>query len=273
MGEEAEGRDASEAQMILNHKAAIDLLIEEAEDIGFNRYTVLNLHALLSHNLLADSQACGRLRSRPVDIGGTSYHPLGIPQLIEECFQRILDTAAAIRDPFEQAFFAMVHFPYLQPFEDVNKRVSRLAVNIPLFRKNLCPLSFIDVPHRAYMDGLLGVYELNRIELLRDVFCWAYERSCARYLAVRQSPGEPDPFRIKYRMQIADSVRQVVISKMDKKSTTTYLRNRAAEELPPDEGRRFLEVAEIEIMNLHEGNIARFRVRPSEYESWRKVWQ
>ena len=48
----------------------------------------------------------------------------------------------------------MVHLPYLQPFEDVNKRVSRLAANIPFIRHNLCPLSFIDVPQQAYVDGI-----------------------------------------------------------------------------------------------------------------------
>ncbi len=87
-----------------------------------------------------------------------------VPQLIDECFQQFLDTAGAIEDPFEQAFFAMVQLPYLQLFEDVNKRVSRLAANLPLVRNNLCPLSFVDVPECAYIDGLLGVYELNRIE-------------------------------------------------------------------------------------------------------------
>ena len=94
-----------------------------------------------------------------------------MPQLIEECFRQLLDKAALIPDPFEQAFFALVQLPYLQPFLDVNKRVSRLAANLPLIRANLCPLSFVDVPIHAYVDGLLGVYELNRIELLRDVFC------------------------------------------------------------------------------------------------------
>ena len=39
----------------------------------------------------------------------------------------------------------------------------------------------MDVPEKAYVEGMLGVYELNRIELLLDVFAWAYERSCARY--------------------------------------------------------------------------------------------
>ncbi len=149
LGEAAEGKDAREAQMILNHKAAIELLVEQASEVGFNRYTILNLHALLSDNLLADPQACGRLRAIPVAVAGTVYHPLEIPQLIEECFQRILDAAVAIADPFEQTFFAMVHLPYLQPFEDVNKRVSRLAANLPLIRENLSPLSFVDVPESA----------------------------------------------------------------------------------------------------------------------------
>ena len=156
LGEAAEGKDALEAQMILNHKSAIELLVEQAEEVGFKRYTILNLHALLSDNLLSDSQACGRLRTIAVGVGGTVYHPLEVPQLINECFQEVFETAAAISDPFEQAFFAMVHLAYLQAFEDVNKRVSRLAANIPLIRENLCPLSFVDVPERAYIDGVLG---------------------------------------------------------------------------------------------------------------------
>jgi len=84
LGESAEGKDTKEAQMILNHKAAIELLVEQATEIGINRYTILNLHALLSDNLLADPQACGRLRIRPVGIDGTVYHPLEVPQLVEE---------------------------------------------------------------------------------------------------------------------------------------------------------------------------------------------
>ena len=67
-------------------------------------------------------------------------------------------------NPFEQAFFVTLHLPYLQPFEDVDKRVSRLAANIPLIYHNLCPLSFMDVPEDLYINGLLGVYELNRKE-------------------------------------------------------------------------------------------------------------
>jgi Fic family protein len=86
-----------------------------------------------------------------------------------------------------QAFFVMVHIPYLQPFDDVNKRVSRLAANIPFLKQNLAPLSFVDVPEPDYVDGTLGIYELRRVELARDVFAWAYERSCQRYTVVRDA--------------------------------------------------------------------------------------
>jgi len=271
LGESADGKDAKEAQMILNHKAAIEMLVDQAAEMGFNRYTILNLHALLADNLL-DPQACGRLRNVPVRIAKTVYVPLEVPQLIEEFFRQILDTAAGIQDPFEQAFFAMVHLPYLQPFEDVNKRVSRLAANLPLIRRNFCPLSFVDVPERAYVDGILGVYELNRIELLRDVFVWAYERSCARYAAVRQSLGQPDPFRLRHRALIAETVAAVVRDGLDKKAATALIRQRAAENVSIESRARFVEVVETELMSLHDGNIARYRLRPSEYQAWRKTW-
>ena len=273
LGEAAESKNALEAQMILNHKAAIELLVDQADEIGFNRYTILNLHALLADNLLADPQAGGRLRRIPVGIDGTVYHPLEVPQLIEECFEQILDTAAAITDPFEQAFFTLVHLAYLQSFEDVNKRVSRLAANIPLIRGNLCPLSFVDVPEGAYIDGVLVIYELNRVELLRDVFVWAYERSSARYSAVRQSLGEPDPFRLRYRALVAELVAAVVRTGMGKKAATALARQRAAEQVSPADQARFVEVVETEIMSLHEGNIARYRLRPAEYQAWRQGWR
>ena len=272
LGEATQGRDARETQMILNHKAAIELLVEPPEEVGFNRYTVLGLHALLSDNLLSDPQACGRLRSIAVAIGGTVYHPLEVPQLIDECFQQVLDTAAAISDPFEQAFFVMVHLPYLQPFEDVNKRVSRLAANLPLVRHHLCPLSFSDVPQRAYIDGTLGVYELNRVELLRDVFVWAYERSCARYSAVSRSLGEPDAFRLRYRVPVSKTMFEIVSACMDKKAAAGLIRQRATQGVPAGDQARFVEVAETEVMSLHEGNIARYRLGPSQFEKWQEAW-
>lgn len=272
-GDAAEGKGALEAQMILNHKAAIEFLMDCTPDMGFNRYTLLNLHALLSDNLLPDPTASGRLRTVAVGIGQAVFLPLEGPQLIAECFAQVLDTAAAIQDPLEQAFFAMVHLPYLQPFEDVNTRVSRLAANIPLIQHNLCPLSFVDVPPAAYISAMLGVYELNRIELLRDVFAWAYKRSCARYSAVRQSLGEPDPFRLRYRALIFDTVAEVVRAAMNKQRAIAFVARQARQHLPPADQHRFVEVTETELMSLHEGNMARYRLRPSEFEAWRQGWR
>lgn len=272
LGEAAEGKSALEAQMILNHKAAIEFLVDDAEEIDFSRFVILNLHALLADNLLADPTAAGRLRRIPVGIGGTVYLPTAVPQLIEECFDEILRKARAIEDPFEKAFFAMVQLPYLQPFEDVNKRVSRLAANIPLVRGNYCPLSFVDVPETAYVDGILGVYELNRIELLREVFVWAFERSCARFGAVRQSLGEPDPFRLRYRQQIFATVARAVREGLDKKEAANAVRE-AAELLPREERARFIEIVETELLSLHEGNFARYRIRPSEFTAWQATWK
>lgn len=267
-GEDAEGKATEETQMILNHKAAIEMLADQADGIGFNRYTLCNLHALLSDNLLADPSACGRLRTRPVGIGGTVFHPLEVPSQIEERFEQIMEKAEAVKDPFEQALFAMVHLPYLQPFEDVNKRVSRLAANIPLIRHNLCPLSFIDVSQTDYVNGIIGVYELNRVDYLRDVFVWAYRRSCVRYAAVRQSLGEPDPFRLRHRTAIARIVREVVQGNLAKARAAERIAL-AAKEIPEPERSRFIEVVETELRSLHDGNIARYRLRPSEFAAWR----
>jgi hypothetical protein len=272
LGEEAEGKERLEAQMILNHKDAIEFLVGTAEEIGFNRYTILNLHALLANNLLADPDAPGRLRHIGVGIERSVFHPLEVPQLIEECFDQILATASAITDPFEQAFFVMVQIPYLQPFDDVNKRVSRLSANIPLIKGNLSPLSFEGVPRGTYTDAVLGVYELNRTQLLRDVFIWAYERSAARYAAVRQSLGEPDPFRLRHRTALREVVGAVIRGRMDKKQASAHVGAWTQEHIDPGERERFRETAESELLSLHEGNFARYQIRPSEFAAWREAW-
>ena len=273
LGHGGTAEHARDAQMILNHKAAIDMLIEQQEDVGFNRYTILNLHGLLSYNLMADVNASARLRTRPVGVSGTVFHPLEVPQRIEECFDIMLATASAIIDPFEQAFFIMVQLPYLQPFEDVNKRVSRLAANIPFIRENLSPLSFVDVPLGDYIEGLLGIYELNRIELLRDVFVWAYKRSSLRYSAMRRSLGEPDIFRLRYRNIISETIAAIVRNRMNRETAVAFIRNQATEHMPPESRQKFIEVVDIEIMSLHEGTIAIYRLRLHEYHAWRERWQ
>lgn len=272
-GKHAEGKSAEDAQMILNHKDAIEFLVEAANQIGFNRHTILNLHSLLSHNLLPDPQASGRLRNKIVGIGQSAYTPLVTPAIIEECFHEILAKADAIVDPFEQAFFVWVQLPYLQPFEDVNKRVSRLAANIPFIKRNLSPLSFIDVPETLYKDAMLSVYELNRTELARDAFVWAYERSARRYASIRQSLGEPDIFRLRYREPLRTVISSVLQQKLSKSRASKWIEDWSSEHVPAEDRPRFAEVVESELIGLHEGNFARYKVRPSEFYAWKQVWE
>jgi hypothetical protein len=272
LGQEAEGRSRLEAQMILNHKEAIEFLVSDAEDIGFNRFTILNLHGLLANNLLPDPEAPGRLRRIPVGIERSAFHPLEVPQLIEECFHELLGKAGTITDPFEQAFFVMVQLPYLQPFDDVNKRVSRLAANIPMIRHNLAPLSFTDMPRDTYLNAVLGVYELRRTELLRDVFIWACERSAARYAAVRQSMGEPDAFRLQYRTELRELVGGVVRARMGRQQATEHVAGWTVEHIPQQDRERFRGIAEGELLGLHEGNFARYQIKPSEFKAWSEIW-
>jgi Fic/DOC family len=265
-GRAAPGKDAKETQMILNHKAAIELLVESAEDIGVNRYTVTNLHALLADNLLEDPRNAGRLRKAPVAIGASTYIPTAIPRLIDEMFARLLELGAAILDPFERSFFLLVHIPYLQPFVNANKRTSRLASNIPLIKRNLVPLSFIDVPEQTYIDGLIGIYELNRVELLRDVFVWAYERSSRRCKTVRDSLPEPDPFQLKYRSALTEVVAEAVRRRLP--AAIDALTDLSRPLVPAEDLDRFAQLVLREVNGLHEGNIARFRLRPSEFRQW-----
>ncbi len=268
-GQAAEGKDIHETQMILNHKAAIEMLIEEADQVGFNRFTLLNLHAILSENLMLDEDSSGRLRRRPVEIGASTFLPLAIPQIIEEYFDILLKKAFAIPDPFEQAFFVMVQLPYLQPFEDVNKRVSRLAANIPLIQNNLCPLSFVDVPEQAYIDGTLGVYELNQVDLLRDVFVWVYERSCQRYLAITQTMAEPNPLRIRYRETLIQTVQSIV--RGGQIPSEKFVLQLTGGQVLQNDRDEFVMIALDILQRLHEGNIARYRLKLSEFQKWAAV--
>ncbi len=253
------------------HKDAIEFLTQSPKDIGFNRYTILNLYALLSYNLLPDPYASGRLRTFDVGIHHSVYEPLAMSQLIAELFDLILKKANDIQDPFEQVFFIMVHLPYLQPFDDVNKRVSCLVANIPFIHHNLSPLSFVDVPNDLYIQGIIGDYELNRYDLLRDVFMWAYERSSARYAALRQSLGEPDPFRFTYRDAMRDLISNIVSHGLKANEASVRIED-FAKTLPERDQQRFIEVVETELLSLHEGNSARYRIRLSDLKRWQVLW-
>ncbi|MBV8658395.1 MAG: Fic family protein [Burkholderiales bacterium] len=266
-GKAAQGKAAAETQMILNHKAAIELLIDNVDAIGFDRYTLFNLHSALSENLLPNPADEGRLRQHVVEIGRSVYRPLSVPAQISDALDTLLDKASRIEDPFEQSFFILVHVPYLQPFADVNKRTSRLLANLPLIRANLCPLTFLDVTEQAYSDAVLGVYELTRVELLRDLFVWSYERSTQEYLAIKQDLAEPDPLRLIYRDVIKGVIRAVVT---DVEADPLDVIRANLSDRVPEPDRRDVEALVIEeLRRLHEGVLARYGLRPSEFVRWR----
>lgn len=266
-GKAAQGKAALETQMILNHKTAIELLVENIGQAQLNRYTLMNLHSALAENLLPNPADEGRIRQHAVDIGKSVYRPLSTPQQLEDTLAALLDKAQRINDPFEQSFFMMVHVPYLQPFADINKRTSRLAANLPLFRANLCPLTFLDVPEQAYSRATLGVYEMTRVELLRDLYIWAYERSTQEYLAIKQDLAEPDPLRLAWRELIKHSIRAVVTQ--PEQEALTVILNAVNGNVPAAERQSVQAIVIEELRRLHEGVLARYGLRPSELANWK----
>ncbi len=271
-GENVEGKDMADAQMILNHKDAIEYIVESAQEKIITSHEVRSIHALLSENLLGDPSASGRVRELAVGISGTTYLPLENPHVLKEYFELFIKKLNGIDDPFEQSFFALVQLSYMQAFEDVNKRTARLVANIPLIKQNLNPLSFIDVNQTDYVLSLLGVYEKNDVSLLRNLYVWAYKRSAQRYSAMQQAMGEPDVFKMKHRDEIKAIVRAIILEKVTgREVVSTIKRLLAALWLDEHDSVQLFQIIEIEIMHLHDGNIARYKIRPRQYLEWKAV--
>lgn len=272
LGETAIGKDASEAQMILNHKAAIEYIVDSAQDEPITSLEIYSIHALLSENLLGDPAASGSLRDIMVNIGGSTYVPLENPQLLREGFDLFVDKINQIEDPFEQSLFSIIHLSYLQAFEDVNKRTARLVANIPIIKANLKPLSFTEVEQQAYVSALLGVYERNDISLIRDLYIWAYNRSSQKYTAIQQSMGEPNLLKLQYRQAIHSIVNAIITERTAGTEIVRKIQELIeASDIPEADRQSIFNLIETEIFSLHEGNAARFRVRPSEFQAWKAL--
>ncbi len=186
-------KPVEDAAMILNHKAAIELLISEPV---LSENSIRAIHRCLADNHLAPESRhflepgkCGVVRSytpHGLHIDGSSYMPPQaedrVPGFIEEEFKRIIRSANELRDPVNQSFFLLTRIPYLQVFYDANKRTSRISCNIPLLRDGLSPLSFVDFEKDKYLGGLMAFYELGDERLLKNEFMTAYLASAFRYL-------------------------------------------------------------------------------------------
>lgn len=138
----------------------------------------------------------------------------------------------------------MAQWPYPQPFDNVNRRVSRPAANIPLIKTNLTPLSLTEAPVAACTDAVFRVYEFNRVDLLKDIAIRAYERSAARCAAVRQSLGLPDPFRLKHRTTLRDIAQEIVLERPDRKAAFSRIASRPEAPMAAQEPDPCREIAE-----------------------------
>jgi hypothetical protein len=262
-GKEAAGKDRKEAIMIINHKEAIQYIVDNLNQIEISRAVLFDIHALLSDGLLADPAMAGRLRRMPVGISYSNYSPLGDQFSIEEEFRILIEKAAAITDPFEQSFFLLVHIPHLQAFADINKRTSRIAANIPLLKADLAPMSFFTMNDRDYIDGLIGIYELNNVSLLRDAYIEAYMASAENYRVIRAEVATPEKAAVAYRDFVRTAVRRCV--RDWKAFHAARVMDMAAEAGIPEEDRRdVVDYIAREIAGLHEGNVIRYRLSPED---------
>jgi len=196
--------------MLLNHKSAIEFMVDAVPTEGITAPVIVDLQAKLMRDLLRDARDIGSIRRRMVNIDGSVYSPSSIPSLLEEMLNAIIDKVRNIRNPVEAAFFLWVNLAYLQPFADGNKRTSRLSANMPLMLYNCAPLSFLDVERSDYATAMLGVYEQRNVAAAVDLFEFIYRRSIQKYSVLRASVSAPDPIRIKYRQTLNELMQFVV---------------------------------------------------------------
>ena len=101
---------------------------------------------------------------------------------------------------------------------------------------------------------------------------WTYERSCNRYQVKRHTLEEPDTFRLRYRKALINCVGEAVrqVGRGDATDPGDVLYHLARDLVPENDREHFLKIAKEEIAALHEGNFARYRLRPAEFKDWQK---
>jgi Fic family protein len=248
--------------MLLNHKDAIEFMVDAVPEQGITVPVIRNLHALLMQGLLSDPLAAGAIRRRIVTIEGSVYHPTQVPVLLEQMLEEIVARAQHIRNPMEGAFFLWVNLAYLQPFEDGNKRTSRLTSNLPLLLYNCAPLSFLDVEQSDYAYAMLGVYEQRSVALAVELFETTYRRSIEKYRAALGAFGTPDPIRARYREALGEAIRRVVAGGESGPAVVASLG------IEPIDFDVFTRLVEEELAHLAIYNCARYRLTISDVQRW-----
>lgn len=71
---------------------------------------------------------------------------------------------------------------------------------------------------------------------------------------------------------IQEIVRSIILEKIEGAQVVRKIQNLIEAKSPPEEDRSELfKAIETEIMSLHDGNIARFKIRPIEYHAWKEL--
>ncbi|MBU3965657.1 Fic family protein [Patescibacteria group bacterium] len=178
---EAPGHKKEEAVMILNHKEALDYIIKNREI--FKTFTVSKIEDI--HRLLTNNLGILRgLRKRAVGITGTKYKPLNNEFQIREALEKTCLSVNAEENPFAKAVIAMILIAYIQPFEDGNKRTSRLTGNAILMAHDICPLSYRNMDEVEYKKAVILFYEQNNIGYFKKLFIEQFEFAVKNYFRI-----------------------------------------------------------------------------------------
>jgi len=175
---EAKGHRKEESIMILNHKKALGYILESKHDFKkLNWRDLENIHSLLTQNL----EVKKGIRKNAVGILGTSYTPLDNQYQIEEAGEKMIGLINKIRHPIEKAMIIGLILPYIQPFEDGNKRTSRISANAILLAHNYSLLSFRSINEVEYKKALILFYEQNNARLFKELFIEQFKFSVSNY--------------------------------------------------------------------------------------------
>ena len=174
----ASGKTKEETQMIINHKKALDYLIDNPkyyEEITIRK--IEDIHRIL----VGDLQVSFGIRSSAVGIVGTNYKPLDNSFQITECLKDLTDVINKTSNPLEKALIAVLMIAYIQPFEDGNKRTSRILGNALLLANDYCPLSYRSVDEVEYKKAIILFYEQNNAYYFKKLFIEQFTQAIEKY--------------------------------------------------------------------------------------------
>jgi Fic family protein len=174
----ATGKSAAETQMILNHKTALDFILQDPE--YFKELTIRKIEML--HQLLTDKLGVEKgIRQGMVGIVGTDYKPLDNAYQIKEALQELVDVVNKEENPLTKALTVALMIAYIQPFEDGNKRTSRILGNAILLAHDYCPLSYRSVDEVEYKKAVILFYEQNNAFYFKDLFLEQFKQAVNKY--------------------------------------------------------------------------------------------